>query len=71
MGTHFGEDATGLAKLVASGAASAEELLDAALARVSALNPQLNAVVLIQEEAARRAIRDGLPEGRSGGCRSC
>lgn len=56
-------DATALAALVADGAVTAEELLDAALTRVEALNPELNAVVLIQEETARRAIRAGLPEG--------
>ena len=57
------EDATSLARLVASGAASADELLDEALARVAALNPQLNAVVNLQEAVARRAIREGLPDG--------
>ncbi|SMX38617.1 amidase [Maliponia aquimaris] len=56
-------DATSLAQLVASGEVSPEELLDQALARVAALNPALNAVVLIQEETARAAIRAGLPEG--------
>ena len=56
-------DATHLASLVATGAASPDELLDEALARVAALNPALNAVVLVQEEVARQAIRDGLPEG--------
>jgi amidase len=56
-------DALGLAALVASGEASPDELLDAALARVEALNPALNAVVLIREEEARRAIREGLPRG--------
>ncbi|WP_390910724.1 amidase family protein [Pseudosulfitobacter sp. SM2401] len=57
------EDATFLAQQVASGAVSADELLDAALERVAALNPQLNAVVLIQEQAARNAIKAGLPDG--------
>ncbi|WP_417807575.1 amidase [Thioclava sp.] len=57
------DDATALAQKVASGAVSASELLDDALARVSALNPHLNAVVNLQEEAARAAIRAGLPDG--------
>lgn len=57
------EDATFLAGQVASGAASPDELLDEALARVAVLNPKLNAVVLIQEEAAREAIKRGLPDG--------
>lgn len=56
-------DATGLAALVAKGEVTPEELLDAALARVERLNPKLNAVVLVQEEAARKAIAEGLPEG--------
>ena len=56
-------DATAQAELVASGAVSPDELLDAALAAVDRLNPSLNAVVLVQEAAARRAIRDGLPKG--------
>lgn len=63
MGTELPADATELARLVATGDASPEELLDDALARVAALNPKLNAVVLIQEEAARQAIRAGLPDG--------
>lgn len=57
------EDATFLARQIASGAASPDELLDDALARVAAMNPDLNAVVLIQEDVARKAIRDGLPDG--------
>lgn len=56
-------DATGLAALVARGEVSPDELLDTALARTEALNPALNAVVLVQEDAARRAIRAGLPQG--------
>ncbi|MFZ9949622.1 MAG: amidase family protein, partial [Gemmobacter sp.] len=58
-----GLDATALAALVARRETSAGELLDAALASVAALNPALNAVVLMQEEAARAAIARGLPEG--------
>jgi amidase len=56
-------DATELAGLVASGAVSPSELLDAALAAVETRNPALNAVVLIQEGVARKAIADGLPPG--------
>lgn len=56
-------DATGLAQLVAGGQVSADELLDAALARVERLNPQLNAVVLMQPDAARAMIARGLPQG--------
>lgn len=56
-------DATGLAALVASGAASPDELLDAALERAGRLNGDLNAVVLLQEGKARESIRRGLPAG--------
>jgi amidase len=56
-------DATALAAMVAAGEVSAEELLDAALAAVAERNPALNAVVLLQEDVARRAITSGLPDG--------
>ncbi len=56
-------DATALAELVAAGDVSATELLDAALAAVQARNPAINAVVLMQEGVARKAIADGLPPG--------
>jgi amidase/6-aminohexanoate-cyclic-dimer hydrolase len=57
------KDATDLAGLVSSGQVSAGELLDAALAAVEARNPAINAVVLMQEGVARKAIADGLPRG--------
>ena len=38
-------------------------LVDAALAAVEARNPALNAVVLVQEGVARKAIAEGLPTG--------
>ncbi len=56
-------DATELAARVARGEVSASELLDAALAAVEARNPAINAVVLMQEAVARKAIADGLPHG--------
>ncbi|MFN4192109.1 MAG: amidase [Tabrizicola sp.] len=56
-------DATALAALVASGEVTPSELLDAALAAVEARNPALNAVVLVQEGVARKAIAEGLPRG--------
>ena len=59
-GTH---DATALAALVADGEVSPDELLDAALARMEAVNGRLNAVVGVYEDVARDAIRAGLPEG--------
>lgn len=56
-------DATALAALVATGEVTPTELLDAALAAIEARNPALNAVVLVQEGVARKAIADGLPPG--------
>ena len=56
-------DATALAGMVAAGEVTPTELLDAALAAVEARNPALNAVVLMQEGVARRAIAEGLPPG--------
>lgn len=56
-------DASELAAMVAKGAVSPDELLNAALAAVRLYNPALNAVVLVQEAAARAAIKAGLPHG--------
>ena len=56
-------DALGLAALVRERAVSPGELLEAAIDRVEALDPALNAVVHEMYDAARRAIADGLPEG--------
>ncbi len=56
-------DASELAERVAKGEVSPTELLDAALTAVEARNPALNAVVLVQEGVARKAIADGLPRG--------
>ncbi len=46
-------DATAQAELVASGEASATELIDAAIARVERVNPELNAVIHKRYERAR------------------
>jgi amidase len=56
-------DALGLAALVRSGQVGPTELLDEALERVAAVNPQVNAVVHLMEARARQAIADGLPDG--------
>lgn len=61
--TFGAEDATDLAALVARRDVTPDELLDAALQSVEELNPTLNAVVLLQEDVARRAIAAGLPAG--------
>ena len=56
-------DALGLADLVRKGEVTADELLDTALAAIESRNPSLNAFVGVYEGAARRAIREGLPDG--------
>lgn len=56
-------DAVAMAALVARGDVTAADLLDTALARTSALNPALNAVVWQQPDLARRHIARGLPGG--------
>ena len=57
------QDALGLAALVATGAVTADDLLDQALARVAAVNPAVNAVTYLDEADARRQIDRGLPKG--------
>jgi len=56
-------DGVGLAGLVRTGQVSPAELLDAALERVTALNPRINAVVHLAEERARAVVQAGLPQG--------
>ena len=56
-------DATAQAALVRDGEASPEELLDVALARLDALNPQLNAVIHLLADRARTQVAEGLPDG--------
>src|SRR5207244_11511816 len=56
-------DALGLADLVRRRLVTATELLEAAIARVEARNPVVNAVVLRLYDHARTAIADGLPDG--------
>src|SRR6187200_1809705 len=52
------DSALGLADLVRQRAVSPVELVDACLARIEALNPQLNAYVAIDADAARRTARE-------------
>ncbi len=56
-------DATAQAELVRSGEASAEELVEAAIARVEQHNPQINAVIHDLADEARGALAQGLPDG--------
>jgi amidase len=56
-------DALALADLVRRGEASSRELVDAAIARIEALNPKLNAVVHTMYEEARATSKGELPDG--------
>ncbi|MEM8671766.1 MAG: amidase [Planctomycetota bacterium] len=56
-------DATSLAELVRGKEVTASELLDTALAKARAVNPSINAIAGYMEEAARRSISEGLPDG--------
>ena len=56
-------DALGLGELVGKGEVTAEALLDRAIARVEAVNPQINAVVLRHDDVARRQLAQGRPQG--------
>jgi len=56
-------DGLGLAGLVKAGHVTPEELLEAAIARVEARNPVVNAVTMPLHDYARRALAAGLPDG--------
>lgn len=56
-------DAIALANLVAHGEVSPGELLEAAIARLDAVNPGINAVTQDHRELAREMVTAGLPEG--------
>jgi len=56
-------DATAQADLVRRGEASPGELVEAAIARIEAVNPKLNAVIRTRFEAARREAAGDLPDG--------
>ena len=56
-------DALGLADLVRRGKVPPGDLLEAAIERVEARNPAVNAVVMRLYDYGRQAIADGLPEG--------
>jgi Asp-tRNA(Asn)/Glu-tRNA(Gln) amidotransferase A subunit family amidase len=56
-------DALGLADLVRRKEVTPVELLEAAIGRVEARNPAINAVVMKLYDYGRKVIADGLPEG--------
>ncbi|WP_211261121.1 amidase [Pseudonocardia acaciae] len=60
-------DATEQALLVRSGKVSAAELLEAAIERIRALNPSINAVTMEWFDHARSLVADGSPGGPFGG----
>jgi amidase len=56
-------DALGLADLVRRKEVTPDELLEAAIGRVEARNPAVNAVIMKLYDYGRKAIADGLPDG--------
>ena len=56
-------DAIGLADLIRRRETTPDELLEAAIERVEARNPAINAVVMKLYDHGRKAIADGLPDG--------
>lgn len=56
-------DAIAQAEQVAKGEVTSLELVDAAIKRIEALNPKLNAVIHTMFDKARDAARSDLPEG--------
>jgi len=56
-------DALGLAELVKKKEVTPEQLLEAAIERVEARNPAINAVTMKLYDYGRKAIADGLPDG--------
>jgi amidase len=56
-------DGIGLAELVRKKQASASELLDEAIARITKVDPHINAVVVKHYDYAERQIDNGLPDG--------
>jgi len=60
---YLSHDACGLAELVRTGQVSPRELLDAAIERIEATNPGLNAVIDRLYDRARLNLERGLPDG--------
>jgi amidase len=56
-------DATAQAELVRSGEASPKELVEAAIARIEAVNPQLDAVIRTRFDQAREEAAGDIPNG--------
>ncbi len=56
-------DATAQAELVRNGEVTPKELVEAAIARIEAVNPELDAVIRTRFDAARLAAEGDLPDG--------
>src|SRR5262249_33533205 len=63
MGEAMWLDATAQAELVRRGEVSPRELVEAAIARIEAVNPKLDAVIRTRFDAARREAEGDLPDG--------
>ena len=57
-------DAVSLARLIAKRQVSAEEVLEAAIARAEQVNPAINAIVQSSMSRRARRSRRGSPKGR-------
>ena len=64
-------DATAQADLVRRGDVHPKELVEAAIARLEAFDPTLNALVFRAFDRPGRSRPGRLPVGRSPACRSC
>ena len=60
-------DAVGLLELLRRGQVSAAEVLEAALDRIAAFEPEVNAIAVPMADYARKAVADGLPFGAASG----
>src|SRR5215470_12294436 len=63
MGEAMWLDATAQAEFVRRGDVSPGELVEAAIARIEAVNPKLDAVIRTRFDAARREAQGNLPDG--------
>ena len=64
-------DATDQAALVRRGDVTPSELLEAAIERIEAIDPQLNAVIIRWFDEARQRRDATCPTDRFAACRSC
>lgn len=64
---YLAQDAVGLADLIARREVSAAEVLEAAIVRLEAVNPRINAVIRPLVDDARALVAKGAPSGPLGG----